>query len=143
METWRPYTLFYPGLVGLSGAGLASDHVSALRLLGSWLVPTLGWIAGLYGGDYFDRTLDAAAKPHRPIPSGRISPRTALASAITCVLVGCAIGVLAMVPAWWRHRRVARVAQAGKAVPAPAPAHAEAQNSQSPIDYAHPPHDGF
>ena len=94
METWRPYTLFYPGLVGLSGAGLASDHVSALRLLGSWLVPTLGWIAGLYGGDYFDRTLDAAAKPHRPIPSGRISPRTALASAITCVLVGCAIGVL-------------------------------------------------
>ncbi|HEY1090990.1 MAG TPA: LapA family protein [Burkholderiaceae bacterium] len=26
---------------------------------------------------------------------------------------GCAIGVLAMVPAWWRHRRLARQGQAG------------------------------
>ena len=25
--------------------------------------------------------------------------------------IGCAIGVLAMVPAWWRHRRLARRAQ--------------------------------
>src|SRR6266487_992200 len=91
METWRPYTLFYPGLVGLSGAGLASDHVSALRLLGSWLVPTLGWIAGLYGGDYFDRTLDAAAKPHRArqrdhVRSSRLRDRRAaqLADCAAC-----------------------------------------------------------
>jgi len=55
--------------------------------------------------------------------------------------VGCAVGVLAMVPAWWRHRRVARVVQAGESVPAPP--HVEAQNSQSPIDYAHPPRDGL
>jgi uncharacterized integral membrane protein len=30
---------------------------------------------------------------------------------------GCAIGVMAMVPGWWRHRRAARLA----AAPAPAP----------------------
>src|SRR5512137_134868 len=38
---------------------------------------------------------------------------------------GCAIGVLAMVPAWWRHRRVARrhaVAPAADKNPAEAPA---------------------
>jgi uncharacterized integral membrane protein len=38
---------------------------------------------------------------------------------------GCAIGVLAMVPTWWRHRRVARQALAAPtAAPAPPPAHA-------------------
>lgn len=38
--------------------------------------------------------------------------------------LGCAIGVLAMVPSWWRQRRVARqVHLAPAAVPAPAPAH--------------------
>ena len=36
--------------------------------------------------------------------------------------VGCAIGVLAMVPSWWRQRRVARQALvAPPASPAPAP----------------------
>ena len=31
--------------------------------------------------------------------------------------VGCAIGVLAMVPAWWRHRRHAARPQAGHLAP--------------------------
>jgi uncharacterized integral membrane protein len=35
--------------------------------------------------------------------------------------LGCAVGVLAMVPSWWRQRRVARQAQ-GVPVPAPVPA---------------------
>lgn len=33
---------------------------------------------------------------------------------------GCAFGVLAMVPAWWRHRRAARRSEAG-VEPAPTP----------------------
>ncbi|MFC5753279.1 UbiA family prenyltransferase [Actinomadura rugatobispora] len=94
LETWRPYTLFYPGLVGLAGAVLAAPHASGWRLAGAWAVPTLGWLAGLYGGDYFDRRLDAAAKPHRPIPSGRMRPGTALACMIACVAAGAALGLL-------------------------------------------------
>jgi uncharacterized integral membrane protein len=35
---------------------------------------------------------------------------------------GCAIGVLAMVPSWWRQRRVARITAPSAAAPAPAPA---------------------
>jgi len=35
---------------------------------------------------------------------------------------GCAIGVLAMVPSWWRQRRVAKITAPSAAVPAPAPA---------------------
>jgi lipopolysaccharide assembly protein A len=54
--------------------------------------------------------------------------------------LGSAFGVFAMVPSWWRHRRVARkhappvVAKADKpAAPAPAPE----------ITLAHPPRDGL
>jgi hypothetical protein len=37
---------------------------------------------------------------------------------LTAFAAGCAIGVLAMVPSWWQHRRVAK----RRATPAPLPA---------------------
>ncbi|WP_370943781.1 UbiA family prenyltransferase [Amycolatopsis sp. cg5] len=89
-ETWRPYTTTYVGLVGLAGATLAAPDPSGWSLLGAWAVPTLGWLAGLYGGDYFDRELDAIAKPHRPIPSGRMTARGALVAMALCVAIGAA-----------------------------------------------------
>ncbi|GLZ29255.1 hypothetical protein Lesp02_14450 [Lentzea sp. NBRC 105346] len=94
VETWRPYTATYVGLVGLAGATLADDGAPAWRLLGAWAVPTLGWLAGLYGGDYFDRELDAVAKPHRPIPSGRLPAREALAAMVLCATAGAVLGLL-------------------------------------------------
>jgi putative membrane protein len=57
---------------------------------------------------------------------------------------GCAFGVLAMVPAWWRHRRAARLAE-----PAPTvlPSTLEAGNTTSAAsDFAgleHPPREGL
>jgi lipopolysaccharide assembly protein A len=50
---------------------------------------------------------------------------------------GCAIGVLAMVPSWWRHRRAAKrqTSHAGPATPGPAVA-ADAVPE-------HPPRDGL
>ncbi|MCU7728468.1 UbiA family prenyltransferase [Actinoplanes sp. KI2] len=88
LETWRPYTSCYVGLVGLAGAGLAGGRHDAGRLLAAWAIPTLGWLAGLYGGDYFDRELDAVAKPQRPIPSGRMRPATALTMMVLLVAAG-------------------------------------------------------
>jgi geranylgeranylglycerol-phosphate geranylgeranyltransferase len=93
VEMWRPYTLGYVGLVSLSGAVLAQPGASGWRLLAAWAAPTLGWLAGLYGGDYCDRHLDAIAKPHRPIPSGRVRPGTAVAALILCVTSGAAIAL--------------------------------------------------
>lgn len=55
---------------------------------------------------------------------------------------GCAIGVLAMVPSWWRHRRVARRVSPEPVAPAPAAAPASVP---PPSDFLpeHPPRDGL
>lgn len=93
LEAWRPDLSTYAGLVSLSGALLSAEHVSGWRLVGAWLAPTLGWIAAMYGGDYFDRDLDAVSKPHRPIPSGRMTAREALGGMVTCIALGLIIAV--------------------------------------------------
>ncbi len=52
---------------------------------------------------------------------------------------GAAIGVLAMVPAWWRHRRIAR-----RQVPAQAGAAAQARSGPaSEPAFEHPPREGL
>lgn len=94
VETWRPYTTCYVGLVGLAGAALANPVVAPGHAVAAWAVPTLAWIGGLYGGDYFDRELDAVAKPYRPIPSGRMGAHTAFACFVGCVAIGAAVSVL-------------------------------------------------
>ncbi len=95
LETWRPYTVFYIGLVGLAGAALADASAAPWRYAVAWAVPTLAWIGGLYGGDYFDRELDRIAKPARPIPSGRMAAGTAWAAMWICVAGGAALAAVA------------------------------------------------
>jgi uncharacterized integral membrane protein len=53
---------------------------------------------------------------------------------------GCAVGVLAMVPGWWRHRRVARrQAEPGAAVSTPA----SAAGGGAATLPEHPPREGL
>jgi len=54
----------------------------------------MGWIAGLYLSDYLDRKLDAIQKPHRPIPSGRIKPKEALAIGAIFAIAGFLLSFL-------------------------------------------------
>lgn len=94
LEMTRPYTMFHSGLLAIAGAELASGgHVSGWRTVLAALVTMCGWEAGLYAGDYFDRHLDAIAKPSRPVPSGRVSPREALLTMVGLILAGyvCAL----------------------------------------------------
>lgn len=93
VETWRPYTLWYCGLVGLAGAALVGGPHHPWRLAAAWAAPTAGWLGGHYLSDYFDRELDAGSKPHRPIPSGRLTARAALWCGCACfaVLAGLAV----------------------------------------------------
>lgn len=53
--------------------------------------------------------------------------------------IGCAFGVFAMVPSWWKHRRVARRV----AAPAPPPAVDDRAPSPAPVVLEHPPRDGL
>lgn len=111
LETWRPYTLAYPGLVGLAGAALGDGRGPGQGpgLLVAWGAPTLGWISGHYLGDWFDRELDAIAKPQRPLPSGRLSPRTAVAGGVACV----AVAAVAAASVNWRTVLLVAVALLG------------------------------
>jgi len=79
LETWRPYTVIWCGLVSLSGASIVYNGLPPLKIsLLTLFIPMMGWTAGLYLSDFLDRKLDRIQKPHRPIPSGRIKPKEAL-----------------------------------------------------------------
>lgn len=55
--------------------------------------------------------------------------------------LGCAFGVFAMVPSWWRHRRVAR---RHSPAPTPAPMIEPAPSTRAPDSLLpHPPRDGL
>lgn len=54
--------------------------------------------------------------------------------------IGCAFGVFAMVPAWWRHRRFARLHTPASPVAPSAPA---APAPTRDITIPHPPRDGL
>ena len=95
IEMMRPYTLFYSGMLGFAAALFISQGTAApWRLALAFLVPTLGWLAGLYAGDYYDRDLDATSKPHRPVPSGRVSPREAFGFMVGYISVGYALALI-------------------------------------------------
>ena len=53
--------------------------------------------------------------------------------------LGCAFGVFAMVPSWWRHRRVARKHATVIATPTEAPLSQPATDNT----LSHPPRDGL
>jgi 4-hydroxybenzoate polyprenyltransferase/geranylgeranylglycerol-phosphate geranylgeranyltransferase len=94
IEACRPDTMFYAGLVGMTGAVLTRPDTELYLLFLAWLVPTLAWTASIYGGDYFDRELDAQTKPHRPIPSGRLRAETAKWLMISLIGAGAVIALI-------------------------------------------------
>ena len=83
------------GLVSLVGASLTyGDLPKARTTFLVFIIPMLGWIAGLYLADYYDRTLDAIQKPQRPLPSGRIHPSEALVAGAVFAFIGLLLTLL-------------------------------------------------
>ena len=94
IETWRPYTVIWCGLLSFCGAVLTFKGFPPLYLsFYSLFTPIFGWIAGLYLADYLDRSLDKIQKEHRPIPSGRIKPTEALITGGLFVLIGTVLTI--------------------------------------------------
>ena len=89
LETMRPYTVLWCGLVSLVGACVTVGALPLMPIaLLALFIPMMGWIAGLYLSDYLDRNLDFIQKPHRPIPSGRIRPNEAIIVGAIFALTG-------------------------------------------------------
>jgi len=93
----RPINCLMMGFAVIVGAALATPSVLSLL----WLNLIYGFITGftltassMAINDYYDREIDAINEPKRPIPSGLIKPKEALAFAFTLTTVGLAAAYL-------------------------------------------------
>jgi 4-hydroxybenzoate polyprenyltransferase len=77
----------------LTHARLEPSGQFALLLATSSLL----YLAGMALNDYFDREQDARERPARPIPSGRVRPRAALALGLGMLAIGTALGWVAAI----------------------------------------------
>ncbi len=93
----RPLNCVMMGVAVLVGAVLASLQ----SLSAGWLSLAFGFLTGftlcaaaMAINDYYDRAIDAINEPARPIPSGAVSPRQALAFVIALTVTGFALAYL-------------------------------------------------
>jgi 4-hydroxybenzoate polyprenyltransferase len=86
-----PAGLSTPGdvVLGRAAGGAALVHPVTVARIGSSLCL---YYAGMAANDYADRDLDAKERPERPIPSGRVTPATALGVALALTSAGVALG---------------------------------------------------
>ncbi|WP_234426937.1 SCO3242 family prenyltransferase [Streptomyces niger] len=82
-------------LAGAAAAGLRPNTRTALATLSSLFL----YEAGMALNDWADRDIDALERPHRPLPSGRITPTAALAAAGGLTAAGLAFAAAAGRPA--------------------------------------------
>ncbi|WP_323960053.1 SCO3242 family prenyltransferase [Arthrobacter sp. JZ12] len=74
--------------------GSAAGHRMGGRRLALPLASACLYAGGMALNDYADRETDARERPRRPIPSGRISARDALATATGLTVVGLALSAV-------------------------------------------------
>jgi 4-hydroxybenzoate polyprenyltransferase len=86
------FTAFADILLAAGVVGLYSGHLGPLALL--FAASGCLYLSGMAWNDFFDRHDDAKARPTRPLPSGRIRPRTAALIATGLMLAGVALAFL-------------------------------------------------
>lgn len=89
-----PAVLSVPGDV-LTGAALSGTRRPPARTLGLCTASAALYLGGMALNDWADREVDAVERPGRPIPSGRVAARTALAVATGLSGAGLAVAGLA------------------------------------------------
>lgn len=124
-----PAALSVPGDV-LAGAA-AAGHPLGVRTVGVMGSSVCLYWAGMALNDYADATVDAVERPGRPVPSGRVPRRTALAVAGTLTAGGLALaaasggrrsllGALPLTAAVWAYDLKLKSTPAGPAAMASA-----------------------
>ncbi|MDQ0390190.1 SCO3242 family prenyltransferase [Streptomyces mutabilis] len=88
-----PAVFTVPGdaLAGAAAAGARPGRTTALAVGASVCL----YEAGMALNDWADHEEDAVQRPHRPLPSGRVRPRAALAAAGTLTAAGLALAARA------------------------------------------------
>ncbi|MGW1668579.1 SCO3242 family prenyltransferase [Streptomyces sp. NPDC002324] len=119
-----PAALSVPGDV-LAGAA-AAGHPLGARTFGVMGSSVCLYWAGMALNDYADATIDAVERPERPVPSGRVPRRTALAVAVALTAGGLALaaasggrrsllGALPLAGAVWAYDLLLKSTPAGPA----------------------------
>ncbi|WP_447007291.1 SCO3242 family prenyltransferase [Saccharothrix isguenensis] len=107
----------------LVGAAAAGVPLRGRRLLLPLSSVALYW-SGMALNDWADRALDAVERPERPVPSGRVSPRAALGTAVALSAAGLGLAAVAggrdalavavpLTAAVWSYDTVLKDTQAG------------------------------
>lgn len=97
LRLMRPVNCLMMGFAVTVGAALASPNVSSVfwpNLIYGFITGFMLTAASMAINDYYDREIDAINEPNRPIPSGLIKPKEALAFAFTLTAIGFAIAYL-------------------------------------------------
>ncbi len=93
----RPLNCLMMGFAVVVGATLASPDVSSIfwpNLIYGLIAGFMLTAASMVINDYYDREIDAINEPNRPIPSGLIEPKEAVAFAFTLTAIGFAAASL-------------------------------------------------
>jgi 4-hydroxybenzoate polyprenyltransferase len=97
-------------LATAAGAAILPATPMAFWLAAGLLALASGclYLAGMVWNDVFDRAEDAVSRPNRPLPSGRVYVRTAIALGVLLMLLGLAFAAFAGVPSIrnqsdWNH----------------------------------------
>jgi geranylgeranylglycerol-phosphate geranylgeranyltransferase len=93
LELMRPLNCLMAGvaaIIGLLIAGGREIEPAALIFLAVFLVTG----AGNAFNDYFDREIDAINRPGRPVPSGRVTPRSTILWSLALFIIGCILAGL-------------------------------------------------
>ncbi len=80
-------------LIGAVMAGIGNLNATECRLALGFITGFALTGASMVVNDYYDRKIDAINEPHRPIPSGKITPSEALIFATILTIVGFAAAV--------------------------------------------------
>ncbi|MGW0546131.1 SCO3242 family prenyltransferase [Streptomyces altiplanensis] len=89
------FTVVGDAVAGAASAGVRPNRGTALAVGASVCL----YEAGMALNDWADRAEDAVDRPHRPIPSGRVTPRAALAASCALTAAGLALAAGAGRPA--------------------------------------------
>ncbi|HEU4365323.1 MAG TPA: geranylgeranylglycerol-phosphate geranylgeranyltransferase [Candidatus Krumholzibacteria bacterium] len=97
LQIVRPHNMLAAGLGVVAGWYVAAGHASVL-VLPAALVAALATGAGNVVNDYYDFAIDRVNKPRRPLPSGRLTPRAALAWYAVLVASTTLVALLTLSP---------------------------------------------